>query len=162
MGFGKNVSDHCFFNGVAAEPVGQREARIEGVEMEEITVGADGRARSRPPFFIAVVDARGGARGSVLMPSGSPVHSAGRLTTSQCSQTHFGAFGSGASGSSEMRTRDSAFFGTSTKTSAGDRSSASWVFFIGISPPSAKVVLQIRIKASGKKIIRRLRPRRAP
>ena len=66
MGFGKNVSDHCFFNGVAAEPVGQREARIEGVEMEEITVGADGRARSRPPFFIAVVDARGGARGKRL------------------------------------------------------------------------------------------------
>src|SRR5215831_9387105 len=56
------------------------------------------------------------------------------LKTTQCTQTILGAFGSGASGSSIIRTRLLAPLGASSHASGGETSSPSQVYFEGMRP----------------------------
>src|SRR5215471_4893164 len=56
------------------------------------------------------------------------------LYTTQCTQTILGAFGSGASGSSIIRTRLLAPLGASSHASGGETSSPSQVYFEGMWP----------------------------
>ena len=70
----------------------------------------------------------------------SPAVSGGRLNSTQWTQVILGARGSGASGSSTIRTRLCASHGTPDQLSGGEVSLPSQVYSRGISPPSTKAL----------------------
>ena len=76
-----------------------RQARVEGVELEEVAMPPHGRARTaqagRPQSFFA---ARAPAGSAAPAPSGKPVAAAGMSNTTQCTQVILGAAGIGRVG----------------------------------------------------------------
>src|SRR5208283_4940265 len=84
-----------------------------------------------------------GGRPCRIASSASEVAVGGRLYRIQCTQMVFGAWGSGASGSSTISARLFVPAGKPDQASGGDTSSPSQVYFLGIASPVANASLLI-------------------
>src|SRR5215471_5180910 len=129
----------------------------------EVTVPANWRTRTAIFSLFEIIEPKHGALRQSCLASvlGQALGIGGHVVDDQCTQTILGAFGSGASGSSIIRTRLLVPSGTPSHASGGETSSPSQVYFEGMWPfcLNAGEFRVIAIAAPPQRIIRILAKR---